>query len=163
MQHPPVANGLMYLSVNETGILQTTWMSRWGGQMSSVNIQKGQYSIKLFPNATVFHYIDVTMSVMASQITSLTIVCSSVYSGAYQRKHQSPASLVFVWGIHRWPVNSPHKAPVTRKMVPFNDVIMQTRTFWRNCNAEFISIPLQLSEPHQRKSISNISTMYKTI
>ena len=27
-------------------------------------------------------------------------------------------------GIHRWPVNSPHKGPVTRKMFPFDDVIM---------------------------------------
>ena len=40
------------------------------------------------------------------------------------KKHQSSASLVFVWGIHRWPVNSPHKWPVTRKMFPFDDVIM---------------------------------------
>ena len=42
----------------------------------------------------------------------------------HQRKHQSPASLAFVWGIHRGPVNSPHKWPVTRKMSPFDDVIM---------------------------------------
>ena len=39
-------------------------------------------------------------------------------------KHQSSASLAFVRGIHRWPVNSPHKGPVTRKMFPFDDVIM---------------------------------------
>ena len=59
-------------------------------------------------------------------ITSLTIVYSTVYSGADQRKHQSSASLAFVWGIHQWPVNSPHKWPVTRKMFPFDDVIMHT-------------------------------------
>ena len=41
------------------------------------------------------------MSAIASQITSLTIVYSTVYSGADQRKHQSSASLAFVWGIHR--------------------------------------------------------------
>ena len=41
-----------------------------------------------------------------------------------QRKHQSSASLAFVWGIHRWPMNSPQKGPVTRKMFPFDDVIM---------------------------------------
>ena len=63
---------------------------------------------------------------MASQITSLTIVYSTVYSGADQRKHQSSASLSFVRGIHRWPVNSPHKGPVTQKMFPFDDVIMPT-------------------------------------
>ena len=47
------------------------------------------------------HYHDVMMTTMASQITSLTVVYSTVYSDAYQRKHQSSASLVFVWGIHR--------------------------------------------------------------
>ena len=51
-------------------------------------------------------------------------VCSTVYSGAYQRKHQSSASLAFVWGIHRWPVDAPHKRPVTRKLCPFDDVFM---------------------------------------
>ena len=66
------------------------------------------------------------MSAMASQITSLTIVYSTVYSGADQRKHQSCASLAIVRGIHRWPVNSPHKGPVTRKMFPFDNVIMQS-------------------------------------
>ena len=65
------------------------------------------------------------MGAIASQITSLTIVYSIVYSDADQRKHQSSASLAFVRGIHRGPVNSPHKWPVTRKMFPFDDVIMQ--------------------------------------
>ena len=56
------------------------------------------------------YYNDVIMRAMASQITSLT----TVYS----------ASLAFVRGIRRWPVNSPHKGPVTRKMFPFDDIIM---------------------------------------
>ena len=64
------------------------------------------------------------MSAMLSQITSLTSIYSSAYSGAGQRKHQSSASLTFVRGIHPWPVNSPHKWPVTRKMFPFDDVII---------------------------------------
>ena len=50
---------------------------------------------------------------MASQITILTIVHATVYSGADQRKHQGSVSLAFVWGIRRWPVNSPHKGPIT--------------------------------------------------
>ena len=70
------------------------------------------------------HYDDVIMSTIASQITSLTSVYSTIYSDADQSKHQSCASLAFVWGIHRGPVNSPHKWPVTRKMFPFDDVIM---------------------------------------
>ena len=56
------------------------------------------------------HYNDVIMGAMASQTTSLTIVNSTVYSGA----DQSSASLAFVRGIHRWPMNSPHKGPVMR-------------------------------------------------
>ena len=69
------------------------------------------------------HYNDVIMGAIASQITSLTIVYSTVYSDADQRKHQSSASLAFVRGIDR-AVNSPHKWPTTRKMFPFDDVIM---------------------------------------
>ena len=70
------------------------------------------------------HYSDVIMSAIASQITGVTIVYSTVCSGVDQRNHQSSASLDFVRGIHGWPVNSPHKGPVTRKMLPFDDVIM---------------------------------------
>ena len=54
------------------------------------------------PQNTFFHYIDVIMTTMASQITSLTVVYSTVYSDADQRKHQSSASLAFVCGIHRY-------------------------------------------------------------
>ena len=66
------------------------------------------------------------MRTTASQITSLTIVYWTVYSGADQRKHQSSASLAFR-GIHRGPVNSPHKGSVTRKMFSFDDVIMNNQ------------------------------------
>ena len=72
----------------------------------------------------LWHCSDIIMTTMASQITNPTIVCSIVYSDADQRKHQRSASLAFVWGIHRSAVNSPHKGPVTRKMFPFDDVIM---------------------------------------
>ena len=75
---------------------------------------------------TRIHYTDVIMGVMASQITGVSIVYPKVCLCVDQRKHQSSASLAFVRGIHRWPVNSPYKRPVTRKMFPFDDVIMQT-------------------------------------
>ena len=71
-----------------------------------------------------WHYGDVIMGAIASQITSPTIVYSAVYSDADQMKHQRSASLAFVRGIHRRPVNSPHKLPVTWKIFPFDDVIM---------------------------------------
>ena len=64
------------------------------------------------------HYSDAILSVMVSQITGIPI--------AYpKRKHQSSTSLVFVKGIHRSPVNSPHKGPVTWKLFPFVDIIMK--------------------------------------
>ena len=77
-----------------------------------------------------YHYNDVIMSTIASQITSLMIVYSTVYSDADQRKHQRSAPLAFVRGIDRGPVNSPHKGPVTREMFPFDDVIMS----WLSAN-----------------------------
>ena len=72
-----------------------------------------------------YHYNDVKMGAIASQITSLTIVYSIVFSEADQRKHQSSASLAFVRGIHRGRVNFPHKWPVSREMFSFDDVIMK--------------------------------------
>ena len=69
-----------------------------------------------------WHYSDVIMDVMASHITSLTIVYSTAYIRVDQRKLQSSASLAFVRGIHRRPVNSPHKWPVMQKVFPFDDV-----------------------------------------
>ena len=95
---------------------------------------------------TLLHYDDVKMGAMTSHITSLTIVYATVYSDADQRKHQSPASLAFVLGIHRGPVNSPHKWPVTPKMFPFHDVIMKickgTRVFFHSTLKKVDSIIL---------------------
>ena len=84
------------------------------------------------------HYSGVIMSMMASQNTVVSIVCSTVCSGAHQRKDQSSASLAFVRGIHGWPVNSPHKRPVTRKVFPFDDVIMRRKFHIQN-SLKFVS------------------------
>ena len=92
-----------------------------------------QISIK-YEKKSIFHYSDVKMGAVASQITSLTIVYSTTYSGADYGKHQSSASLAFVRGINRWPENSPHKWPVMRKMFPFDDVIMCTKNSFWNCS-----------------------------
>ena len=80
------------------------------------------------------------MGIMVPQITSLAIVYSTIYSGTDQRKHQSSTSLAFVRGIHRLPVNSPHKGPVTRKMFPFDDVIMRSSVEPIEDNTSFIFI-----------------------
>ena len=98
--------------LNTTGVRYCSFQS-----MKEITIMRTQTS----------HYNDVIMSSMASQFTGVSIVCSTVCSGADQRKHQSSVSLAFVRGIHRWPVNSPHKGPVTRTMFPFDDVIVIMR------------------------------------
>ena len=86
----------------------------------------------------IIYYSDVTMSAMASRITSLMIVYSTVYSGADQRKHQSSASLF------------PHKGPVTWKMFPFDDDIMVRET---DIRIQFI-VPLwEKSATTQRDNI----------
>ena len=93
------------------------------------------------------------MGAMASQITNLTIITQPFIQGAFQRKHESSASLAFLRGIHRWPVNSPHKGPVTRKMFPFDDAIMTIPfmlvswqgincfwTHWQECHLTLVMI-----------------------
>ena len=78
------------------------------------------------------------MSVMASQITGVSIVCSTVCSGSDQRKHQSSVSLAFVRGIHRSSVYSTQNGPETRKMFPFDDAIITLKrepcaySWWRH-------------------------------
>ena len=114
----------------EAGVLSREWRCSWSSAhrrcsnyiwvINDLIAYKGASYIR---DLTV-HYSGIIMGVMASQITSLTIVYSTIYSGADQRKHQSSASMVFVWGIHWWPVNFPHKWPVTWKMFPSDDIIM---------------------------------------
>ena len=76
------------------------------------------------------HYNDVIMNMMASQITCLTIVYSTVYSRRRSRKTSKLGVTGLCGGIHRWPVNSPHKGPVRREMFPFDDVIMYFCLIW---------------------------------
>ena len=85
-------------------------------------------------------YSDAIMSVMASQITCVSVVNSSVCSGADQRKHQSSAWLAFVKGIHRSSVNSLHKGPVTREMFPFPGVIMTPEA--KSCHQANVAVIL---------------------
>ena len=66
-----------------------------------LHIKLSFWELPAQPVMTNLHYSDVIMGVMTSQITSLTVVYSTVYSGTDQRKYQSSASLSFVRGIHR--------------------------------------------------------------
>ena len=96
------------------------------------------------------HCNDVIMNAMASRITSLTIVYSSVDPGADQRKHQSSVPLAFVSEIHRWPMNSPHKGPVTRKIFPFDDVIMHViQRYFPGARAIARLPPVPVKQPYK--------------
>ena len=75
----------------------------------------------------ITHYSNFIMGAMASQITSLTIVYSTVHSGADQRKHQSSASLAFY--AENSPVTSefPAQMASNAETFPFDDVIMSNK------------------------------------
>ena len=74
----------------------------------------------------LYHYSDVIMGRMVSKMTGVSIVYSMFVHARIKKTHQSSAPLAFVRGVHRWPVNSPHKGSVTRKMITFADVIATT-------------------------------------
>ena len=117
------AQPLFYVSQRNIVVSRTLDLFQWYHLSCRVCLNKYAHLFYM-PFSWLYHYGYVIMGTIASQLTSLTIVYSTVYWDADQRKHQSSASLAFVRGIHRGPVNSPHRGPVTRKMVPFDDVIM---------------------------------------
>ena len=92
------------------------------------------------------------MGAIASQITSLTIVYSMAYLDADQRK-KSSASLAFVRGIQRGTVNSPHKWPATRKMFPFDDVIMRDGDFSKRQEGQYILRFVQAKDQEYIKAL----------
>ena len=108
-----------------------------------------------------FHYSDLIMGAIASQITSLTIVYPTIYSDADQRKHQSSTSLAYVWVIHRGPVNSPHKWPITRKVFPFDGLIIDT-PLNVHCFSSSDKVAVMISHKYPRLS-STISDVYNGI
>ena len=101
------------------------------------------------------------MGAMASEIISLTIVYSTVYSGTDHRKHQSSSSLACVRGIPRWQVNSLHKGPVTRKMFIFDDVIISTsarltRAFHEGTKHGWLNTPFKWQSTCNILSLTNV-------
>ena len=107
-----------------------SWSFVWPGEtrLNYLNKTIIKNCRNIFTWWMIYNYSDVMMNTMAPRIIGVSIVYSTVCSGADQNQHQSSASLAFVRGIHRSPVNSPHKGPVTRKMFPFDDVIMCTQS-----------------------------------
>ena len=108
------------------------------------------------------HYCDVIMCTMASQITSLTIVYSTLNPGADQRSHQSSASLAFVRGIYRGPVNSPNKWLLTRKLFHLmtSSRLSQYRTS-RMATAIFFSMIIMIQT--QGKWLNLLFAHHKTV
>ena len=107
---------LIYIIVIEPGI--------WLISCLVINSRKkNMYDYSHMAN-TGRYYSDVIMSTMSSKVTGVSVVYSTVCSVLNQIIYQSSASLTFERGIHRWPMISPHKRPVTRKMVSIDDVIM---------------------------------------
>ena len=102
----------------------------WYHFLTLCQFERSIIPLKVTAADILTHYNDVIMSAMASQVIIVLIVYSIVCSVADQRKLRSSDSLAFVRGIRRWTVNSPHKGPVTRKMFPFDDVIICT---WQQC------------------------------
>ena len=111
--------------------LSCYWLENWYQctRCRSAELERSGYGSifhsQLDHQKRLFHYNGVIMSAIVSLITGVLIVCPTVCPGADQRKHQGSTLLAFVRGIHRRPVNSPHKGPVTRNVFPFDDVIMR--------------------------------------
>ena len=91
---------------------------------SDVSILASSTKKSWHQNTFCMYYSDVIMSAIASQIIDVSIVCSTVCSGADQRKHQSSVSLAFVRGIHRWPGDPPHERSITQEMFLCDDALM---------------------------------------
>ena len=116
--------------------LNTAFVEFWYNQpqftqiIYNYNQQRNQQTRKrrtrfTFHKTTCPHYNDVIISAMASRINRPhDCLLNHLFKAQIMRKHHSSASLSFVSRIHRWPVNSPHKGPVTWKMFPLDDVIM---------------------------------------
>ena len=141
----PLSEPIMVSLLMHICITQPQWVNVvWSMKMNSVSGRQRKFEKKKKKNVCNYSQhcvccctitircLDVSMHTLqwchnerdGISCHQLKIVYSTIYSGADQRKHQSSASLAFVQGIHRWPVNCPHKWPVTWKMFPFDDIIM---------------------------------------
>ena len=106
------------ISTNPNQRFKVYWVTHFG-----ITIREIRGNVFFFILARIrSHYGDVIMGMMASQITSLTLVYSTVYSGADQKKTSKHRVTGLCAGNS--PVNSSLKGTVTRKMIPFDDVTM---------------------------------------
>ena len=111
------------------------------------------------------HYSDVIMRTMASQTPTFPLF-TQPFIQAQSKKTSKPRHWP-LWGIHRWPVNSPHKVPVTRNMFPFDDVIMikpirklRCTTTDNSCVLAICCIILSYQNPIMRYLITPLQSTY---
>ena len=110
----------LYISIFQVGPDDNTWRRRrrWRPAYRVGHCPHTQKIERI--NKEIRYVHDVTMTAVASQITSISTVCSNVCSACHQTKHQTSASLAFVRGNYRWPVYSSHTAPVSQEKFPFD-------------------------------------------
>ena len=131
-QHPANHSYIGRVYISDQDCCKTSWKlcsrSRCAFVIFWLYNQFMADSCTLFTNILhiCLHYNGVIMPAIASQITSLTIVYSTVYPRHRSKKISKLRATGLCARNHWWPVNSPHKGPVTRKMFPFDDVIMMT-------------------------------------
>ena len=115
------------------------------------------------PLMGVLHYNDVIMGTIASQITSLTMVFSTAYSDADQRKPQSFASLAFLRGVPRGLVNSAHKWPVTQKcshLMTSSWTALVARVTWREYTIILVASVHKTNGQHMDKHVKSHTVFY---
>ena len=103
---------------------------RWRGSRTRVVVWGGRRLERTVRES--IHYSNVIMSTTTSQSPALRL-CTQPFIA--EENIKAPHHWSYVRGIHRSPVNSPHKGPVTRKMFQFDDVIME----WTMPNKGFMS------------------------
>ena len=125
---------VLALGTDPTCSYLTLWLACWQRDGCILTTMKPPYTLSDYfrvytlalrtVKSNLYNNCDAIIRAMESQITVISIVCSIACSGRDQRKHQSSALLTFVKGIYRWPVDSPHTGPVTRKIFPINDAVI---------------------------------------
>ena len=111
-----------------------------------------------------WHYSDVILSTMASQITIRTVVHSTVCSSADHRKNQSSASLASVRGIHRWPVTGDRSSLIINWRMSLWQMIRVIYNFrWFNFDKASLNIVNENGNHRERQSVIPFAINLETI
>ena len=153
--HPTLYNGSNYLSMLGSKLNHASERDPW---WSSISVTAScLFVAKLLPEpvfiTTTSQWARWRLKSPASRLFTQFFI-----QGADQRKHQNSASLALVRGIHWWPVKFPHKRLMTRKMFPFDDVIIS----FLLCNMSFVFF-LRCINPLLNLNLSLILIIWKAM